>query len=190
MPLATRVIAGAALAGCAGTPAAAPRGTGAMQTVAVSPDIGPVAREGGLLTLTRPDGTVAESFAVPPGPALDALRAAYEANGVAVTLWDPAAGRVGTTRLVVQQTLGRAPLSRYLRCGESVTGPRADTDRVVVSLVSTVTAGPGGQSDVRTTLVAHARDMSGGSGDAQACATTGVLEALLHAHARRPKSPT
>ena len=185
MRLRARVVASLVLAGCAsGSSGVPPSTTPTTQTVSVPPG-GPLGDEHGLVTLTRSDGPAVDSVAAPPARTLAALRTAYADAGIAVTLDDPATGRVGNPRFVAHRALGGTVLSSYLRCGSTMTGERATSDRIHIAVASTVRPLAGGGSSVATQLVATAVDVSGSSSDRQLCTSTGVLESRLNERARK-----
>ena len=175
--------AACALLACAsaGTPAADRVGN---QTVTVSRGSGPVEDVGGVVTLTRTDVSATDSLEAVGPPAMAALLAAYEALGIPATIADSAAGRVGNLRFMVRRRLGGTPLSRFVSCGTSLTGPRADTDRVQLRVVSTLRHVAGEWTRVTTTVAAQATDVSGTSADPQLCASTGALERAVNQRAR------
>lgn len=172
-----------ALAACAsaGTPGADRLGN---QTVTVSRGNGPVDDVGGVVTLSRTDVSATDSIEATGPSAMAALLAAYEAVGIPTAIADSAAGRVGNLRFVTRRRLAGAPLSRFVSCGTSLTGPRADSDRVQLRVLSTLRTGTGGWSLVTTTVAAQATDVSGTSADPQLCASTGALERALNERAR------
>jgi hypothetical protein len=107
------------------------------------------------------------------------LIAAYAKLGIPAELVNPSTGLVAVTEKRVSAMLAGERLSRFLSCGEMMTGPRADQDRIMLSVISY--AKPVGMSDSRieTRIVATAFDVSGTS-SRQPCTTTGQLEARLH----------
>ena len=185
MPATIRAAAILVLAGCASAAARGDVTTQSTQTMTIGSGVRPVDGQPGVLTLTRIDVVPTDSLEVAPAPALEVVRAAYDAAGVPVTLADRAGGQVGNQRLVVRRKLGRTPLGHYLQCGQTITGSRADVDRIVMSVISKVSALPDGRSAVRTTVAAHAVDVSGNSSDPQRCTSTGALESRVHAWAAK-----
>lgn len=137
----------------------------------------------GLPTTVTTDAPVASSIntAIRPDTALVMLQAAYAVNGIEVTLIEPAAGRIGNPHFFVRGTMNREPLSRYVTCGRTISGERADRDQIQLSVVSTVRPGPNGGSVVETLLTASARDRTSGNvGDLMTCSTRGALESRIH----------
>jgi len=107
-----------------------------------------------------------------------ALGPALKSVGVDVEASDPATRQMGTsgTKKVFRR-LGKAPLSSYLRCGDGITGPNADTYAVYLSLVSFVQPGEAaGTTRLYTLVAAQAEDVAGGRNDLIACTSAGTLE--------------
>jgi hypothetical protein len=129
--------------------------------------------------VTADDMTSSESLTAPRAQAYRELIAAYAKLGIPAELINPSTGLVAVTERRVSSALAGEPLSRFLSCGETMTGARANQDRIVLSVVSY--AKPVGMSGSRieTRVVATASDVSG-TGGRQPCTTTGELEARLH----------
>jgi hypothetical protein len=114
----------------------------------------------------------------PPDTLLAALYAAYTDLGIEVRLWNPQTRQVGNKNFSKMYRLGGAPLSTYVGCGLTTTGPAADSYRVTMSLVSHVTPNGSG-SRVETQLTAYAQDI-GSSKGSLSCLTRGTLEERIH----------
>jgi hypothetical protein len=120
---------------------------------------------------------------LPADSALARLRAAYEMASIPVTVFDPATGRVGNSRLLLRRALNRESLSMFVDCGHTMTKVHADQDQLNLSIVSTVRAVPGG-TVVETLLTGSASDRTSGNvTDMLPCSTRGVLETRLHRNA-------
>jgi hypothetical protein len=113
-----------------------------------------------------------------PEAALVALRGAYEEIGVEDKLSAPGSNRVGNSYFSKTSRLGGAPLSRYLECGSTMTGPAADNFPITISLVSVV-APSGTGSTIETLLSARTGGASSSSGTSN-CRTLGTLEMRLN----------
>jgi hypothetical protein len=129
------------------------------------------------------EGVVRDSIAASPAQVHQALVEAFKELGIPTEIADPATGQVANTQFRVGRSLAGARLSLFLSCGETLTGPRADSDRVVMAVVSTV-APAGAASRVETRVVGVATD-TGGTGGRLACNSTGELEARLHRAVKR-----
>jgi hypothetical protein len=130
------------------------------------------------------DPTVGEPIAAAPKLVHQAMTVAYAELGIPATVVNPNTGLVAAVERRVFGRLGSTNLSRYLSCGETMTGSRADEDRIVLSVVTRVKADGMDKSRVETRIVATASGASGASGR-MPCATTGELESRLHQAARR-----
>lgn len=129
--------------------------------------------------VTADDMTVSVSLEVPRAQVHRELVAAYAKLGIPAELINPSSGLVAVTERRVSNELAGELLSRFLSCGETMTGSRANQDRIVLSVVTY--AKPVGMSGSRieTRVVATAIDVTG-TGGRQPCTTTGELEARLH----------
>ena len=58
----------------------------------------------------------------------------FKAFDIPVSYSDQTAGELGTVKAKVMRRLGKEPLSNYLRCGEGLTGPNADSYVVYLSV--------------------------------------------------------
>jgi hypothetical protein len=128
--------------------------------------------------------TVGTSIAATPDQVYRALIVAYSELGVPATAINPTTGLVAATGRRATGRLGDTRLSRYLSCGETMTGPRADQDRVVLSLISRSKPDGSSATRVETTLVATASDI-GGTNTRLPCSTTGELESRVHAAVKK-----
>jgi hypothetical protein len=111
-----------------------------------------------------------------PNRVFEAVKAVYEELGVPPGTNDPATGRFGNVDFWKQRRFGNEALSTYLHCGDSFTGPVANSYRVYISLISIVRPDGKGGSEVETAFTAQAQNMEGSAGDRIACGTSGRLE--------------
>ena len=128
-------------------------------------------------------GPVADTLPASADSVFRAVVRAYGELGIQTPLLETWARRVGDPRMTVTRTFRNMALSRLLSCGDGLTGPRANTDRIMLSIVSQVQPNPGGGSRLETRVSAVAMDTGGRGGQAQ-CTSTGELEELLHRVAR------
>lgn len=140
----------------------------------------------GVLMTSAVEGATSDSVAAPPTTVVRALIASYAALGIEATLVDPTGRRVGNPSFSAMRKLAGEPLSTFVKCGSTMTGLHADSDRIEMSMVSAVRPANGTGSEVETRLEAVAINVSGGnSGDRLPCSSTGVLERRLHTEARQ-----
>lgn len=122
-----------------------------------------------------------------PATLLPAVREAYRAFFPESGVEPGDGGQVGVHGVSLTRRLATAPLATYLDCGTSSTGgPLANDSRVTASFVTVLRpAGDGSRSVVATRIDAVAAPLEAGMGrSAVRCATTGVFEAEVLAHAR------
>ncbi len=125
--------------------------------------------------------TIGEALVVnaPPGKVFTASRMVLTNYKIAPDVMDSVGGLVGAAKLVTSRTLAGSALSRFLECGSSMTGPRADSYRVSMPLILLIEPAPEGKSTLRVALVASAQDRSGTSNAPVLCGSTGALESML-----------
>ncbi len=160
-------------AACASSPAVDPQAS-----VRLSQEQGYVG-----VSMTRaPDGSVIDSLNAAPSALVPALRKAYTDLGLSVDLYNPTSGAVGTQSQKLLHRFAGRPLSKLVECGFLTGGDRADRWYVFVTLITQVTATPGG-SVASTRMDAYTQDPSG-SNLKIPCSTTGALEAQILTAAR------
>lgn len=115
------------------------------------------------------------------------LRNIYQKLGVEAKSVNPQTGEIGNRQFNKTFRLGGAYLHEYLDCGQTITGPAADTHRIQMSLMSYVTAAPAG-SIVKSQLTARAYDAGANQGSTS-CESTGILEQKIK-QALREALPT
>lgn len=140
----------------------------------------------GFIRTIETSGARTDTVAVAPTVAMRALIATIEELGIEVTLVNPTKGEVGNPRFVALRRLAGEPLSRYVSCGQTVTGLRADNDRLTFNILAVVEPLASGGSSVVTRMEATAQDMqSGNSAQTMQCTSTGVLETRIVEGMRR-----
>ena len=123
----------------------------------------------------RPDeGMTSGAVAGQPDSVFQALK------GILAALDVPLKEDAKTRQLVANRQravrkLGKAPVSRYLTCGEGLMGPNADNWYVYYTLLVGVEAS-GGNSGLTIGFTGSAVDTPGGRTDRVKCTTTGRLE--------------
>lgn len=126
------------------------------------------------------DGVVIARMAAVPALVWDALGRAFTARKVALSILDRPSGRMGDTALVMMRQWNGQPLSRYLSCGSTMTGQRADVDRIRAVMMGQLTKLVGDTIAVAIHLSASASPLaSGNSGSTAQCVSTGRAEAEL-----------
>jgi hypothetical protein len=116
------------------------------------------------------------TLAAPTEKVMVALLETFKSLGVEPTLVDRGTGRIGNPRFILLRRLAGESMSTWLSCGESLTGPRADSDRIQMSLVSVATPDGKGGTRLETAFGGEAQRVDGTSTDRQTCTTTGRME--------------
>jgi hypothetical protein len=162
------VLLGAGLAGCASSGSPGPDvALPSQRTVAV--DDSRVYR-------TSVAANARVPIPAPPNRTFDAVKAVYDELGIPAGMHDPSTGRFGNSDFWKQRRLANEPISAFLNCGESFTGPVANNYRIYMSLLSLVRPDGKGGSELETAFAAQAQNMEGSSGDRISCGSTGKLE--------------
>ena len=99
----------------------------------------------------------------------------YETLKIPVLLKDSTNGRMGHTGSALKG-IGGKRMSTWLGCGVGLTGPFADTQRVIIAIVSQVYPAGKDSSTIRTGLFANAFDVAQGSREPKQCISNGQLE--------------
>jgi len=115
-------------------------------------------------------------IAASPARTFEAVKAVYGELGIPPGTNDPATGRFGNLDFWKSRRLADQPISTYLNCGESFTGPAANNYRIYISLLSIVRPDGKGASELETAFHAQAQNMEGTSSDRITCGSTGRLE--------------
>ena len=102
--------------------------------------------------------------------------AAYDALGIPITTVNAEARVIGALQARVRGRIGDAPVSRFVRCGSTMTGEVAD--QYEVHLTSITQVEPAAADSGRSILSSHVTAVAQGtaSGNTVQCATRGRLE--------------
>jgi len=84
------------------------------------------------------DATVVGKVLAPAPAVWEALRATMAARQVTPTILDRPTGRIGDTALVLMRRWNGQAMSYYTNCGSSMTGQRADEDRLKSVLLAQI----------------------------------------------------
>ncbi|MCC7132196.1 MAG: hypothetical protein SFV24_04265 [Gemmatimonadales bacterium] len=127
--------------------------------------------------LSRPETAPgAFSVAAPADSVWAALGEVLKRFDVPLAYADRAAGEMGVVRTKLYRRMGKEPLSNFLRCGEGLTGPNADTYMVYLSAVGMIKAGSDGTTTVLTLISGDAVDVPNGRNEVVPCTTSGQFE--------------
>ncbi|HSJ05856.1 MAG TPA: hypothetical protein VK936_04080 [Longimicrobiales bacterium] len=121
--------------------------------------------------------------------AWEPLLDAWAEVGLPEPVADRRAFTVSISNHPIQRRLARTPLSQYLSCGISISGPNADSHRIRLT-VNALLEGAGEERSVlhvRVEAVAHSTE--GASATPIQCATLGKLEAAIVNYVQRRLGP-
>jgi hypothetical protein len=122
---------------------------------------------------------IVREVAAPPQRAWAALVFVYDQLKIPVALRDTARHYLGNLHFTRMRSLAGQPLSRFVECGNDMTGSRADKYRVHLAILSRIDSLPDGRSRVRSAAVAGAEDVMGAAKEPIACGSTGALETRI-----------
>lgn len=112
------------------------------------------------------------------------LAATYDEMGIPLTEVNAEAQLLGAVEARLRSDLGGRPLSRYLRCGTTITGSIADQYEVYLTAVTQLE--PLDSGDVAVSSHVRGFAVQGGrAGNTIRCATRGRLEKEIFEHLRR-----
>jgi hypothetical protein len=158
-----------ALAGCASSGNAPPD-----ETVSRPPVIF-TSRETGTLFGDRP---LATSLALTTAPATVwfAVKKVYADLDIPVVFENPSGRQLGNPNFFKMRQIGGRSMTEFVDCGSGMTGPKAATYKIYISLLTMVIPDGKGGTTVQTTFVPTGQDMTGASTDRIPCGTTGRFE--------------
>lgn len=127
---------------------------------------------------------VSTTIAAPPASVWLAARKTYADFDIPLAVENPSTHQMGNPNFFKSRQLGGRPMVELVDCGSGMTGPKAASYRIYISLLTEmITDGKGG-TKIQTTFVAMGQDMSGNSTDRIPCGSTGRFEQLFLEHVR------
>lgn len=134
--------------------------------------------ETGTLLADRPRA-VGTTIAAPAAQVWLAVKKVYADLEIPVTVENPSAHQIGNANFYKTRQVGGHAMPEFVDCGSSMTGPKASTYRIYMSLLTDVMTDGNGGAKIQTTFVPMGQDVSGGSADRIPCGSTGRFEALF-----------
>lgn len=175
------VLAAGLLPGCASSGGGVPQAGERRTTTQVQMDYG--AQSFSLQTVE--DVYVqTDTLTQAPGNLLRHVAATYDEMGIPLNEVNPEARLMGAVEARMQGDLGGRPLSRYFRCGTTITGSIADQYEVYLTVVTQVEP----LGDTAAVVYTHAGGFAvqgGRAGNNIRCATRGRLEKEIFEHLQR-----
>jgi hypothetical protein len=108
-----------------------------------------------------------------------AVRQAYTSLEIPIGIDNPAAQTLGNQNFYKARTMGGEPMTAFVDCGQGMTGAKAASYRIYMSLVTNVTADGKGGTLLQVTFSALGQDVTEGSTDRIPCGSTGRIEQLV-----------
>jgi hypothetical protein len=119
------------------------------------------------------DGTVVGKVVAPAPAVWEALVATMAARKVTPTLVDRPAGRMGDTAMVLMRRWNGQAMSYYMNCGTSMTGQRADDDRLRAVLLAQISRLRADTIGIAIHFSATATPISGSTATSAQCMSNG-----------------
>lgn len=168
--LALFVVVGA-LAGCASSTSTATGGRPATQTIGGGSGVGSI------VVANRSESDVTH-LSYPMDAVWRVLPGVFDSIAVPLTVMDPTQKRIGNEGFKLRARLGKAPLSRYLDCGNTQIGPNADSYDVFMTIVTTVRPEGTAGSTIHTVIEAQSKPITYNQGYSR-CTSKTSLEAKI-----------
>jgi hypothetical protein len=119
------------------------------------------------------------TFAAPPTVVWTAVKQVYTSLEIPVGIENPAAHTIGNQNFYKSRTMGGEPMTAFVDCGQGMTGAKAASYRIYMSLITNVSGDAKGGTLVQVTFSALGQDVTEGSTDRIPCGSTGRLEQLV-----------
>lgn len=134
--------------------------------------------EGGTILAERPRATVL-TVAAPPATIWLATKKVYADLDIPLTVENPTTHQIGNQNFFKTRQFAGEPMAQLVDCGSGMTGPKAATYRIYISLLTEIAGDGKGNTTVQTTFVPMGQDLTGGSTDRIPCGSTGRFETLF-----------
>ena len=118
-------------------------------------------------------------IAAPPAGVWLAVKKVYGDWEIPLTIENTSTRQIGNANFYRVRQMAGESMAKFVDCGSGMTGPKALTYRIYISLLTDVIPDGKGGTRLQATFVAMGQDVAGGSTDRIPCGTTGRLEQLL-----------
>jgi len=132
--------------------------------------------EKGTIFAEAPRASVA-TIVAPPAAVWLAAKKVFADLDVPLAVENTSTHQMGNPNFFKSRTFGGEPMATLVDCGSGMTGPKAATYRIYISLLTSIATDGKGGTTVQTTFVPMGQDISAGSADRIPCGSTGRLEA-------------
>jgi hypothetical protein len=134
--------------------------------------------EGGTIFAERPRASMV-TITAPPASVWLAAKKVFADMDVPLAVENTSTHQMGNSNFYKSRQFAGEPMAQLVDCGSGMTGPKASTYRIYMSLLTSIATDGKGGTIVQTTFVPMGQDISAGSTDRIPCGTTGRLEALF-----------
>jgi hypothetical protein len=119
------------------------------------------------------------TIAAAPAAVWMAAKQVYASIDVPLGIENATAHILGNQNFYKARQMAGQPMTQFVDCGAGMTGQKAASYRIYMSLVTDISADGKGGTLVQTTFTALGQDVTEGSSDRIPCGTTGRLEQLV-----------
>ena len=127
---------------------------------------------------------VGTTIAAAPAGVWLAAKKTYADFEIPLVVENPSTHQMGNANFYKSRQLAGHPMVEFLDCGSGMTGPKAASYRIYISLLTEMMTDGKGGTQIQTTFVAMGQDMSGNSTDRIPCGSTGRFEQLFLDHVK------
>lgn len=167
-----RIVLLAALCSCASAGTPSDESTPRQATIYQGPETQTILAD-------RPRA-VSAAIAAPAASVWLATKKVFAEFEVPLAVENATTRQLGNANFYKTRTFAGQSMVSLVDCGSGMTGPKASSYRIYMSLLSTVEPDGKGGTTLQTTFVPAGQDLSGNSSDRIPCGTTGRLEALFN----------
>jgi hypothetical protein len=114
-----------------------------------------------------------------PADVYQAVLKAYTALSIPPGKTSGEAGIIGSEKFERMHNLASAPMSMSFSCGESATGPSADSYRLTIAIVTWVKPAKDGKTTLAVASIASASSVEGARRTPRECSSTGRIETKI-----------
>ncbi|HEV8446974.1 MAG TPA: hypothetical protein VGQ44_09135 [Gemmatimonadaceae bacterium] len=119
------------------------------------------------------------TIAADPAIVWAAAKQAYASLEIPLGIENPTAHTLGNQNFYKSRTLAGESMTLFVDCGQGMTGAKAASYRIYMSLITNVSGDGKGGTTVQVTFSALGQDVTEGSTDRIPCGSTGHLEQLV-----------
>jgi hypothetical protein len=140
-------------------------------------------RNTGSIYAERPHA-VGMAIAAPPAAVWLAAKKTYADFEIPLAVENPTTHQMGNANFFKSRQLAGRPMVDFVDCGSGMTGPKAASYRIYISLLTEMITDGHGGTQIQTTFVPMGQDMSGSATDRIPCGSTGRFEQYFLDHVR------